>query len=132
MAVIIKDPIFALVNGAGALLTLGFMFIYRKQIKQVARMMKIAADSLAANPGLLPFAVGTNIVVLIPALGFAAALYFLQGNGVRRFPPVPVVASAHRANTAQQHALLCISSLRQVSRTGCQPLSGSQRRPPGH
>lgn len=83
LAVTVKEPFLILMNVAAALMPLAMLLMYRSQVKLVGRMMKVAADSLAANPALVPFAVGTNIVVVFPILALGAALYFLQGNGAR-------------------------------------------------
>eukprot|EP00892_Ulva_mutabilis_P008297 jgi/Ulvmu1/583/UM001_0591.1 len=81
LAIVVKEPFLIMMNLAAALMPLVILFMYRAQVKLVGRMMKVAADSLAANPALAPFAIGTNIVVIVPLLAFGAALYFLQGNG---------------------------------------------------
>eukprot|EP00892_Ulva_mutabilis_P008264 jgi/Ulvmu1/580/UM001_0588.1 len=55
---------------------------YRSQVTLVGRLIKVASDSLAANPALVPFALGANFVVIPPIIAIGAVLYFLQGNGV--------------------------------------------------
>lgn len=84
LACIVQDASLAISNLVVAALPLVMLFWYWRQVKQVARMMKVAADSIAANPGLLPFAVGTNVAAIAPVFGLGAAVYFMQGNGVAR------------------------------------------------
>lgn len=74
----------------GVLIPSGFMlallaFVYyraRNRMRLVGRVMQVAANALAGNTELAAFAVGANAVQLVPLLGFGAALFFLQSNGV--------------------------------------------------
>ena len=56
-------------------------FRYRSKLQLVARLMKVASDSLAANPALVPFALGANLSAIPPLVALGAVIYFLQGNG---------------------------------------------------
>lgn len=71
------------------------IFRHRSMLKLVGRLMKVASDSLAANPTLVPFALGANCAVIPPLIALGAVVYFLQGNGVApsllypQSPPAP-------------------------------------------
>lgn len=66
----------------------------RAKLRLVAQLMKVASDSLAANPVLVLFALTANLAAILPLAALGTAIYFLHGNGVRRVTPRPTRNSA--------------------------------------
>lgn len=73
---------------------LAFIFFrYKTKLQLVARLMKVACDSLAANLCLVPFALGANISVIPPLVAMGGVIYALQGIGA----PAPACHDAAQA-----------------------------------